>query len=344
MGISLYSTHELLGVIETLRPPRTFWLDLCFPNVVTFDTETIDFDVVDKSRRLAPFVAPTAQGKIMRSEGFTTKQFRPAYVKPKGHVDPRRVFKRRAGEAYAGTLSPQARRNAIIADILNEHNEMHVRRREWMAVNALVEDQVTVSGENYPTTVVQFGRDAGLKHALTGANQWGQAGIKPLDNLETWAEAMFEKSGYAPTHIVMGVTAWKTFRADADVQKALDTNYRGGSSNLNVFEPGDGTYAQFRGVIGPWQLWTYNDTYVNDAGASQAMMDQKKVVLLNPAGVEGARTYGAILDPEAGYVATEMYAKNWIENDPPAEFLMTQSAPLMVPTRPNAAAVAKVLE
>ena len=344
MPISMYSTHELQGVIETLRPPRTFWLDLCYPSSITFETETIDFDVVDKSRRLAPFVAPTAQGKVMRSEGFTTKQFKPAYVKPKGTVDPRRVFKRRAGEAYTGTLSPQARRNAIIADILNEHNEMHTRRREWMAVNALVEDQVTVSGENYPTTVVQFGRPANQKIALTGANQWGQVGVNILDNLEDWAERMFNASGYAPTHLVMGVTAWKTFRVDANVQKALDTNYRGASSNVNVFDPGDGTYAQYRGRIGVWGVWTYNDTYVDDTNTTQAMMDQKKVVLLNPAGIEGARCYGAILDPEAGYVATEMYAKNWIENDPPAEFLMTQSAPLMVPTRPAAAVVAKVLE
>ena len=344
MSITLYSTHELAGVIETLRPPRTFWLDLCYPIVQTFDTETIDFDVVDKARRLAPFVSPLAQGKIMRSEGYTTKQFKPAYVKPKSNVDPRRVFKRRAGEPYTGTMSPQARRNAIVADILTEHQEMHVRRREWMAVNALVEDAVTVTGENYPVQVVEFGRAANQKIALTGGNQWGQVGVKILDNLETWAELSFESSGYAPTHIVMGISAWKIFRADTEVQKALDNNYRGGSSSVAVFEPGDGTFAQFRGRLGAWQVWTYNDTYVNDTNVAQPMMDQKKVVMLNPAGVEGVRAYGAILDPSAGYVPTEMYPKNWIENDPPAEFLMTQSAPLMVPTRPNAAVVAKVIE
>jgi hypothetical protein len=344
MALDLYDTTQLQGVIETLRPPRSFWLDLCFPTVLTFETEMIDFDVVDKSRRLAPFVAPTVQGKVMSSEGYTTKSFKPAYVKPKGVVDPRRVFKRRAGEAYTGSMSPGARRNAIIADILAEQVAMHQRRREWMAAQAIVEGAVTVAGENYPTQTVSFGRAAGQTITLAGAAQWGQAGVNPLDSLETWAELMFESSGYAPTQVIMGVTAWKTFRANADVKNALDTTYRGASSNVNVFDPGNGEAVQYRGTIGPWGVWTYNDTYVNDSNASQPMMDQKKVVMVNPAGVEGARAYGAIIDPQAGYVATEMYAKNWIENDPPAEFLMTQSAPLMIPTRPNATVVAKVLE
>jgi hypothetical protein len=30
-----------------------------------------------------------------------------------------------------------------------------------------------------------------------------------------------------------------------------------------------------------------------------------------------------------------MFPKMWRENDPSAEFVMTQSAPLMVPLRPN---------
>lgn len=343
MPITLYSTHELRGVIETLRPPQTFWLDNFFPTVLTFETETIDFDIVDKSKRLAPFVAPTVQGKVMKSEGFSTKQFRPAYVKPKHTVDPRRVFKRRAGEAYAGAMSPEARRNAIIADILQEQKDMHTRRREWMAAQAIVEGQVIVEGENYPKVVVQFGREAGQSIALVGAAQWGQAGINPVDDLETWSETMFLKSGVAPTKVIMGITAWKTFRADANVLKTLDTQTRGTTSNVNVFEPGNGAAVQYRGRLGALEIWTYNDTYVDDAGNSQVMMDQKKVVLVNPAGVEGTRCFGAILDAHAGYQAMEEFVTNWIENDPPVEFIMSQSAPLMVPARPNASFVAKVL-
>jgi hypothetical protein len=55
------------------------------------------------------------------------------------------------------------------------------RRLEVMASEALRTGKVTVTGEQYPTTVVDYGRDAGLTVVLTGANRWGQAGIKPLD-------------------------------------------------------------------------------------------------------------------------------------------------------------------
>ena len=334
----------LMGVVETIKPVTTFWRSLCFGQVQNFNDEFIDFDVVSRGRRLAPFVAPTVQGKVMRHEGFTTKRFAPAYVKPKSVVEPNRVFKRRPGEPYTGTMSPEARHNAIVADILMEHRKMHARREEWMAANAIINDAIVVAGEDYPTQTVSFGRAGGQTIALTGANQWGQSGIKPLDNLETWANLSFESSGYAPTIVIMGLSAWAIFRANAQVEKALDNNFRGGQSSLAAFDPGNGENIQYRGNVGPYSIYTYNDLYENDAGATQAMMDQKAVVMLNPAGVEGVMAYGAIRDPRAGYQAVDIFPTNWISDDPAAEWLMTQSAPLPVVTRPNAVVKVKVLE
>lgn len=344
MTIETYSTHELLGVIEHLPEVNTFWLDRFYRAEQTFDSQFIDFDVVDRGRRLAPFVAPTAQGKPMLQEGYNTKRFKPAYIKPKDNVDPRRVVKRRPGEAFAGSMSAGSRRNAIIADILMEHRRMITRRWEWMGVQAIVEDQVTVSGEDYPTQIVQFGRDPNLTVTLTGANVWGDASVNILDTIEAWSEDVMQRSGHAVTDIIMGLDAWKVFRDDAKVQKALDTQIRGTQSEMEI-GPGNGMAVQFRGRLsGVYRVWTYNDIYEDEAGNQQPMMDQKKVVLTNPDGLEGTRCYGAILDPRAGYVATPLWPKNFIAEDPPAEFVMSQSAPLMVPARPNAALVAKVIE
>lgn len=346
MTIQLYDTHELMGVIRTIKPVNTFWLNLCFGQAQNFTSEYIDFDVLSRGRRLAPFVAPTVAGKIMRQEGYSTKRFAPAYIKPKMVFDPNRAIKRMAGEAYTGTMSPEARRNAIVADMLATMEEMRIRRMEWMACNAIVNGSVTVSGPDYPTTNVDFGRNAQHTITLTGGNQWGQAGIKPLDLLESWGERVAENSGFLPTEVIMGLDAWRVFRADADVVKALDTNFRGSSASLNLYEPAPltpGQPWQLRGTIGTYRIWTYNDLYQNDAGTNVSLFDQKSVTMVNPQGVEGVRAFGAILDPAAGYVATEVHAKNWIENDPPAEFFMTQSAPLTVVARPDASLTAKVL-
>ena len=347
MALQLYDTVELMGVIQTLKPVNTFWRDTCFGTVQTFNTEYIDFDMVNGGRRLAPFVAPTVQGKVMKDKGYTTKRFAPAYIKPKMTFDPNRVLKRRPGEPYTGMMSPAARRDAIVADMMREMVEMHVRRQEWMAAQAVLTGKITVSGDHYPTQVIDFGRAVNQQVVLTGTATWAAANdttVNALDDLELWASRIQETSGYAPTMLVMGLGAWKVFSKKSYVKDALDNNYRGGSSNLTVFEPGNGEAIQFRGVIGPWQVYTYNDLYDNDSGSTVSLMDQKSIALFSPQGLQGTRAFGAILDPEAGYQPLEMFPSNWVERDPAGEFFMIQSAPLLVPAQPNAAVVAKVLE
>ena len=90
MAFDILETHELAGVIRTFPPMSSYWLDLCFPNVHFSNTEYIDFDIVDKARRLAPFVAPNVQGQPMLARRETIRKFKPAYLKPKEALDPQR--------------------------------------------------------------------------------------------------------------------------------------------------------------------------------------------------------------------------------------------------------------
>ncbi len=59
-------------------------------------------------------------------------------------------------------------------------------------------------------------------------------------------------------------------------------------------------------------------------------------------GIEGTQMFGAILDPMNDYGAARYFAKNWIDQDPAGEFVMTQSAPILVPKRVNATLAATV--
>jgi hypothetical protein len=50
----------------------------------------------------------------------------------------------------------------------------------------------------------------------------------------------------------------------------------------------------------------------------------------------GYRCFGAIIDPYANYQSLEIFPRNWMEmGDPAVEYLLHQSAPLMVPVNPN---------
>lgn len=343
MSFTTYDTHTLLRVVETLTPDiQPYWLPM-FPSVVTFDQEYIDFDIVDRQRRLAPFVAPTSQGQIQKALGFTAKRFKPAYVKPKDVIDPARLIRRRAGEALMGSLSTGQRRDAIVTQTLAEHRAMIDRRLEWMAAQAILNGSVTVSGENYPTTVVDFGRNAGHTITLTGTALWTDTvNSDPLANLETWYALVQQKTGYVVDRVTMGVTAWQAFRKHPVVKDALDTRYLGGNANIDR-SPLNGFSAREVGRIGNVVFWVYADVYDADDGTATQMLPQDNVVLTASAGIEGIRCFGGILDKANGYQPAVYFPKMWEENDPSVEYLMTQSAPLVVPLRPNCTVRAKVV-
>jgi hypothetical protein len=65
-------------------------------------------------------------------------------------------------------------------------------------------------------------------------------------------------------------------------------------------------------------------------------------VLVGSTGIDGVRHFGAIRDLKAGIQARQYFVKSWEEEDPSRRFLLMQSAPLLVPYRPNAVLSATV--
>lgn len=343
MSVGTYDTHELIGVVRRVPAPNLFWLNLCFNQEVLFDSEYIDFDIVDKGRRLAPFVSPMAQGKPMRQEGYSTRRFKPAYIKPKDNVDPRRLIKRSPGEMIGGDMSMEARRNAAIADITVTQRDMILRRLEWMAAGAILDDQVIIAGEDYPSVTVTFGRPANQTLALLTTDAWDDTGkLDVLDDLDDWMLRVQRASGYAPTMAIFGLDAYSVFRNKQQVKDEMNTTRR--SSDVGISAVGNGEAVQYRGTVGPLEIYTYAEIYEDNSGSVADMMDSESLVLINPSGIEGVRCFGAIMDAKAGYRPASIWPKNFYSEDPPAEFVMSQSAPLMVPKRPAAAMRIKVID
>lgn len=342
MSLGTYDTQVLQGLIQTLFTPSTYWLDTFFGSTQTFEQEFIDFDILIGARRMAPFVSPLVQGKPLLSAGYKTSRFKPAYIKPKDIVDPNRIIKRRAGEALNGSLSLQARKDAVVSDILTEHKAQITRRLEWMACQAVVNGKVTVSGGDYPTQIVDFGRRASHTIVNTGTALWtDKVNSTPLTDLETAVIQFQVDTGFVVDRVTMGTSAWKAYRVHPQVIAQLNTLQRGTSDSIQSSILGGGV-AQFVGVVGNTQLpiYVYNDIYedVTSTVASPVynpFLPVNMVVLTSTSGLQGVRAFGAILDGAAGYAPSETFSKNWIEQDPSVEYIMTQSAPLMIPTRPD---------
>jgi len=341
--MDLFSTDRLVATVEDLRgrPAPVSLLSVFFPAIIEETSEEIHFDTEDKPRRIAPFVSPLVQGKLVESLGHTAKTFSPAYIKDKRRFDANRPLKRMMGEPLTGTLSPAQRIQMQLAMEMDDQIAMIRRRKELMASEALRLGQVTVTGEGYPTQVVSFGRDAALTVDLSGgAAEWDDAGVSPIDNIETWSLTTLQKSGAAPTDVVFTIGAWKLFKADAKFAQAVDLLRARDSSSIDI-GPRVNAGLVLRGQLGNLRLWTYADWYVDTAGVEQPIIPDNWVLLASAA-IEGVQAHGAIRDEEAGYQAMEFFPKSWLEKDPSARLLMMQSAPLVVPFRANASFAAKV--
>ena len=346
INVQLYDTDTLLGLYREVQEPSTYWRNLCFNSVITFEDEYIDFEKIREGRKLAPLVVPTVQGRAVYSEASNVTRMKAAYVKPKDSVSPGRVIKRRPGENLfaQNSLSPQARYNAIIGDILRVHRETIDRREEWLAAQAIINGKITLSGPDYPTRVVDFGRDAQHTVTLGVGARWGDAGVKPMTDIQTWIDRVRRAQFGGPVNrLTVGSAVLPVLLADADVLKQLDTQTRGTNADLNTGLRA-GEYVEYIGKLGPnLELWVNSDFYEDpDTGTATPFLDTKTVVLTGP-NIMGVRCFGAILDEKAGFNATPVFPKMWSQEDPSATFVMSQSAPLTVPVNPNNSLSAQVL-
>jgi hypothetical protein len=186
--MDLWTTAVLLGVIANLKRAPRFLLDRYFPTEFSDPSEEIHFDMIPGKRRIAPFVSPLVEGKVMEALGRKTMVFKPAYVKPKTPVDSRAPFRRAVGERIGGGMSPEARQQAYVAQVVSDHIDMIDRRLEVMASEALRTGKVVVSGEGYQTVTVDFSRTAGNTiAALAGTARWGQSAAFPSRTSRTGA-------------------------------------------------------------------------------------------------------------------------------------------------------------
>lgn len=333
--MDLYSTDELVGVVRDLKRPQTFLTRTFFPAVVRSESKFVHVDVQKGKRRMAPFVSPRAQGKVVETVKHQTNSIEPAYIKDKRAYDPESAISvRTIGEALTGSISPQQREAQWIAATLVDQQEMLDRRLEWMASEILRNGSVTITGEGFDDIVVDYLRAANQTVALAGVSRWGESGIDPLTDLKVWSLRAQKASGAAIDRWIMEPDAFDIFTADQRVKDLLDTR-RGSTATLESAPPGRAE-AAFQGRIGNWEFFTYQDWYEDPATSLDTDLLPQYSVIGGSSAIEGRQHYGAIRDKKAGYMALPFFPKMWEEEDPSETYLMAQSAPILAPGRPDA--------
>lgn len=344
-----FTTAELVQVVPNLKVSQNFLLDRFFPNIVEYDTEEVAIDVDVGLRRMSPFVSPLVEGKLVEQRKYVTNKFKPAYIKDKRAPDLRKPVRRQIGERIGGELTGEERMMANLNFEMADQVDMVNRRLEWMAASALTTGTVTIAGDGFPTSVIDFGRASTLTVALTGSSRWGQTlnaqgrDTNIVGQIDAWATAILKQSGAVVTDIVFTQTPWNKFLLAEGTQGAI--YYPELASKGNELNPGSQIKAGavYKGRWGQYDLWLYNDWYIDASNVEQPMLADGTIIMSGGEALMGTRAFGMIMDPRFSYRAMAYAPKTWIQDDPAQLLIMMQSAPLVIPSRVNASLCATVI-
>ena len=343
MAIDLFTTAMLNRVVRQIDVDPAAWLlTRYFPISQEEESEEIHFDIEDEQPRITPFVSPFKAGRIVEREGFETRTFKPAYVKDKRIFDEQAPVKRLIGEEPLGNLSASERTIRLLGQSTANQNRMLTRREEVMASDVLHTGKTTITGEGFDPVVVDFLRAAALTVTpLVTTARWSETTATPMDDIEDWAQLVYDNGGGIALDVVLAPDTWQALRVHASVTNLLEIR-RGSESRAEVGPLGAQRVRQ-PAMLGYFTIWVYQDTYIDEAGVAGVMMPSGTVLVLNGAGLQGTRHYGMIKDFKASHTAQRSFTKSWEEEDPSRRLLLMQSAPLVVPYRPNSSAAAEVL-
>lgn len=350
-----YETRRLMGVVANLPPPSSFLLNMFFKKEIRpTGARKVMFDVESQNKGIALLCNPIVAGRPVRERGYFTKELEPAYMKPWMNFDPYGVLDRMAGEAPVGELDPAQRQAARLVRGFNDLKTIAIRRYEVMAATALITGKVIISGEGIPTDIeVDFGRKAGFTKALTSGDRWNESGVSPISNIETWVAEYIAETGYAPTRISFDPLAWKSVRNDPLFKESIDVNYKRQTegASMDYLMLGNAQQGQLMGVLRSGaniELWVYQQTYLNEAGAATKVVPDNSVIIGSEhPDLTQTMAWGTVIDPELGYQSEnlrdpetgarlEFAPKHWFQQPPHiGEAIMLQSAGLPALTNPN---------
>lgn len=347
-----FSTIDLVQVVPTLKRPSKFLLDKFFPFINMSETEYVAIDIDIGKRRMAPFVSPLVEGRLVEQRRMQTNIYKPPYIKDKRAPDLRKPVMRMKGETIGGGQVTGAEREmANINTEMEDQIDNIDRRMEWMAARALCTGTITVAGDGFPTEVIDFGRDPKLTVALTGDGQWGVAsnfdanGRDPIpeQSIEAWQHLVLRLSGAQCTDIVFTTTPWLKFKNGSNIFGAIvvpKQNDFGNAINPGAqIAPG----AVHKGRWGSYDLWVYNEWFTDENDVEQPMLPDG-TVLMAGADLMGQRAFGMIMDPAFNYGSMAYAPKTWLVEDPAQRMMMMQAAPLVIPSRVNASLAATVCD
>lgn len=343
MSISMYDTRKMVAALEQMHSPHNWLRDTLFSDVEKHETTKVDIDVIKGSRRVATYVSPLKEGRVVNGAGYETNTYEAPYTKEKMRTTAQELMTRSPGENIYSPESRETRANKKLGKELKELNEGIDRLEELQCAEVIQTGKLTVFGEGIPKAIIDFNMEESHLPVLTGTARWSDlANATPLENLETWSNRVLQKSSIVPTMAIFGANAIKKFIKTTEVKETLN-NRRINMGQINPTKLPQGVkyygYLDEPGI----DVYTYTDWYYDPISKKEkSFIDPDKIILTNPM-ARTTRHYGAIQDLDALTFVGSRFPKMWTTKDPSARWLSLQSAPLCAPHQIDAFLCAKVL-
>jgi hypothetical protein len=343
---AIYDKRVLLGVVRQMEKPRTFLRDTFFTQVRTSPTEKIEIDIVRGNRKVAPFVHPVIGGKVMKNQGFETKDYKPPLVAPEKVIRASDLQSRNAGENPYELYSPEEREAQKTAEYLQEMEDMNTRREELMCAQAIFEGVIHIVGDDLNEVI-----DFGFENHIELTKKWSDASSDKLADLEA-AYYHGQKTGFVnPGICIMDNKVANLFISDEKMLKILDNK----SIELAKIAPKNlPNGATYIGRIAKldMDIYVYNAWYTDDWTDPQNPVEKPLVPVgvfaLLPINADYTMAYGAVevIDESSGkiYLAEGTRIPDvYVERKPARKVINLSTRPLPIPNKLDSWVVVQAL-
>jgi hypothetical protein len=305
--ISLAESERALKI-----PTRVLTGELC-TDVEELYSSTVDFVIDIDKNKVAPYTTRNGQPTSVFTKDSKVFVKKPPIIYVEDEITDEDLDKRSADRPNPYEDSGQ---EAFINGKIDALGRTVDRAVEVQAGNILQTGIAELkNASNVVLDTIDYGRDAALTYTI--GTKWDNSSSKPVTDLETLIQKIFDKSGGTVDFVAMGYLAWAAALENEKFQKVCDKNFGNyGQADRQVRYDG----GMLGGRIGSIDIWVIQDTRI---------MDSKKVAAACRQYINGV-IYAGVTSEETGQRnATSRQLDMILANRPVRTLLSVKSAPVV---------------
>ena len=356
MAIDIYKTKTMLAAVRQMTPVTAFLRDRYFPTGAgdLFPTEEVLVEYKDATgNKLAPVVLPRKGSISVERDGYRTHKMTPPLVAPERPLTIDDLNKKGFGEDLFSDRTPAERQADILIQDLQEMDEMHTNREEYIAAQCMFNNGYTLrqyadkyGSSEYVEYDMKFYSESSNPAVYTPGVKWSESTSDKMADLYQMI-LMLTSVGNAASEVLIGADAAEALLDDEKIQKLLDlNNYRIGAIEPVALPQGAARLGRLNVRGRMIDLLTYDGTYVDETdGTAKPYIPSKQICVTAPNAGRGL--YGAVSQIEQGDGLWHSYMgrrvpRYWSEKN--VRSLTVSSRPLFVPRTKNPFITATVLD